>query len=112
MSQTSRHVLTTQHTVPRCPEHCPRPAGFGTDHPGTGRCRQHELEAAAAARAAHREIPQAVFIEPVYVDGLPYEETAPGLPYPYAGEDEPDGWGFDEHGDDVDLRDRQPQHAR
>ncbi|MFE5037117.1 hypothetical protein [Streptomyces sp. NPDC056683] len=101
MSQTPRHVLTTtQHTVPRCPERCPRTAGFGTDHPGTGRCRQHDLEAAAAARAAHRVIPPAVFTEPAYVDGLPYPDTAPGL-VPYDDDDE---WGYDEEGRVVDLR--------
>jgi hypothetical protein len=77
-----------QPITPRCPTtrrelgvewHCPRAAGYGTDHPGTGQCRQHELETAAAARAAHRKIPQAVFIEPAYTDGLPFHETAPSL---------------------------------
>ncbi|MEU2426981.1 hypothetical protein ABZ619_39215 [Streptomyces sp. NPDC007851] len=81
--QTSMHRSATAVVVPRCPVavadlHCPRTAGFGTDHPGTGRCRQHDLEAAAAARAvARKQIPPAHFQEPVYVDGLPYQETAP-----------------------------------
>lgn len=100
--------------VPRCPvgmadRHCPRVAGFGTDHPGTGPCRQHELEAAGAARrAAAGDIPQAVFQEAVYVDGLPYEDTAPGMPAsPGTCDDlsgEPDDWGYDEQGKFVDLR--------
>lgn len=74
------------HRIPRCPastetHRCPRTAGFGTDHPGAGHCRQHELEAAAATRAAHaHRIPPAVFLEAQYVDGLPYHDTAPGLP--------------------------------
>ncbi|MFD0032581.1 hypothetical protein ACFVJK_30790 [Streptomyces sp. NPDC127172] len=86
--QTPRHVLTTQRAAPRCPASsdgwhcdCPRVAGFGTDHPGVGYCRQHELAAAAATRAAHADrIPPAVFQEAVYVDGLPYPDTAPGTP--------------------------------
>jgi hypothetical protein len=87
MQHTPRHVLTTQHAVPRCPAsgdddwHCPRAAGFGTAHPGVGRCRQHELEAAAATRAANADrIPPAVFQEAAYVDGLAYQDTAPGMP--------------------------------
>jgi hypothetical protein len=104
MQHSPRHVLTTQPTVPRCPasgeagRHCPRFAGFGTDHPAVGKCRQHELEAAAATRAAHADrIPPAVFQEAAYVDGLPYPDTAPGTP---AGDvddedDDPAGdWGM------------------
>ncbi|MFF1284353.1 hypothetical protein ACFVY4_26875 [Streptomyces sp. NPDC058299] len=78
MSQTPRHVLTTQHAAPRCPQHCPRAAGFGTDHPGTGRCRQHELEAARLAAAG--PIPLMTFREARYDDGLSYHETAGGEP--------------------------------
>lgn len=80
--------------APRCPapldaRHCPRPAGFGTDHPGTGNCRQHELGAAATARAERAGcIPQTIFQEPVYVDGLPYENTVQGM----AAEDDSDDW--------------------
>jgi hypothetical protein len=97
-----RHVLTTQPVAPRCPAtgadgwHCPRHAGFGTDHPGTGNCRQHELEAAAATRAAHADrVPPAVFQEASYVDGLPYRETAPG-PNGITDEDDEDDtdWGM------------------
>jgi hypothetical protein len=94
----TRHVLTTQPVVPRCPAsaadgwHCPRHAGFGTDHPGVGKCRQHELEAAAATRAAHADhVPPAVFQEAAYADGLPYRETFSG-PDPEAGGDEFDEW--------------------
>lgn len=100
--------------APRCPVtmadlHCPRTAGFGTDHPGHGKCRQHELEAAAAARAAaSTRVPPAVFQEPVYVDGLPYQETAPvTLTWPATCDDlseEPDEWGYDGQGRFVDLR--------
>ncbi|NUR01284.1 MAG: hypothetical protein HOY79_33610 [Streptomyces sp.] len=90
----------------RCPVrtvHCPRIAGFGTDHPGAGLCRQHELEAAAAARAERRgTIPQAVFQEAQYVDGLPYAETAPLAPPIDDGEtDGAWGWIADLQGDDV-----------
>lgn len=99
MQPTPRPVPTAQNTAPRCPAtgggtrpRCPRAAGFGTDHPGTGQCRQHELEAAAAARTARADrIPPTVFQEAVYVDGLPYEDTAPGMP----ADDEDnqvDGW--------------------
>jgi hypothetical protein len=94
--------------MPRCPEHCPRSAGFGTDHPSTGRCRQHELEAAAVARAAHRDIPPAVFIEPAYVDGLPYPDTAAGL-VPGDDVDDEDEWGFDDRGCLVDLHGSEPE---
>jgi hypothetical protein len=88
--------------VPRCPSsaadgwHCPRYAGFGTDHPGAGKCRQHELDAAAATRAAHADrVPPAVFQEAAYVDGLPYLETAPG-PNGLTGDDDEDDtdWTF------------------
>lgn len=113
------------HPVPRCPAAgggvrggpCPRPAGFGTTHPGRGLCRQHELaeEGAARARAA-RPVPPAVFLEPRYVDGLPYHETAQPRP-PAAGQDggdewEPDDRGFDEAGRVVDLRNGHPKPFR
>ncbi|MEW2302057.1 hypothetical protein AB0958_19125 [Streptomyces sp. NPDC006655] len=99
-TSTPRRLADTI-VIPRCPVavgdlHCPRTAGFGTDHPGTGRCRQHDLEAAAAARAvARKRIPPAYFQEPVYVDGLPYHETAPAASWSATCDDlseEPDEW--------------------
>jgi len=110
--QTTMHRPAPATVIPRCPVavadlHCPRTAGFGTDHPGHGKCRQHELEAARAAQAAaRRQIPPAYFREPVYVDGRTYEETA--TPFrPAACDDlseEPDEWGYDEQGRIRDLR--------
>ncbi|MDX3298592.1 hypothetical protein PV569_33565 [Streptomyces scabiei] len=91
MQRSPQTVLTA-----RCPAgrpdgwQCPRLAGFGTDHPGIGKCRQHDLEEAAAARAEHaKRIPQAVFVEARYVDGLPYHDTAPGLPF--VGDEDDEG---------------------
>ncbi|MFI5814895.1 hypothetical protein ACIA7S_28550 [Streptomyces sp. NPDC051643] len=82
--QTTMRRPQAAPVIPRCPvgvldRHCPRTAGFGTDHPGTGQCRQHELEAAAAARReALGPVPPMVFREPAYVDGLSYQATASG----------------------------------
>jgi hypothetical protein len=56
-------------------------------------CRQHELAAAAAAAraTARKNIPQAYFQEPVYVDGLPYQDTAPSsVPSPATWDDDED----------------------
>jgi len=101
--------------TPRCPDDtndrpCPRLAGFGTDHPGTGRCRFHELQAAAAARAERvGEIPQAVFLEARYVDGLPYADTAPRMAPAEDGTAGGDEWGYDDAGRVVDLRGATPR---
>lgn len=88
------HTLTVTPPLP-CPVpepdggRCSRPAGYGTPHYGTGPCRQHEHREAAAARAACADrVPPAVFQEPRYLDGLPYEETAPVR----LTDDEPDDW--------------------
>jgi hypothetical protein len=75
-----QHWPIVQPTTPRCPvskdrpSYCPRAAGFGTDHPGIGLCRQHELR----EFDGRDRIPQAVFQEARYVDELDYHETADG----------------------------------
>ncbi|MEE1838135.1 hypothetical protein [Streptomyces sp. SP17KL33] len=115
MQRSPHQVLTA-----RCPAgrsdgwQCPRLAGFGTDHPGSGKCRQHDLEEAAAARAERaKEIPPAVFIEARYIDGLPYHDTAPGLPsLREEDEAEPEDREFGDAGSLVDQPDGRLQHAR
>lgn len=88
--------------VPRCQAgarkggwRCPRSAGFGTDHVGSGNCRQHEQEAAAAARAVPApKVPPALFLEPAYIDGRPYAYTA--TPVDSSADDYEDDCGSDD----------------
>lgn len=50
---------------------CPRPAGFGTDHPGTGRCRRHGGGKPNGIREIASEELSTLLGEPVDVD--PFE---------------------------------------